>query len=121
MSNWTMTAASQLTDGWEEALTTLCRKRADRTDTEWFDLDSGCSIVLVCDGGCRDGADAKYRLFHRAPTGAITEITATLGTIDTHFNREARGVDSYREVQGRLQGIVNRMLEARIPWRGASQ
>lgn len=111
MTNWVQIGVGPLTGDWWETLQALCAVRDDETDIEWFDLDSGCSVVLACDGGWRDAAASRFRLFHRAATGVVTELSELLGPPrEAAFDASQRGSDSYSRVLTVLEDRVEALL-----------
>ena len=113
------TTCQSHTNDWEAELKQRLSKREDRTDHEWFDLDSGCTIVLGCDGGWRDPTNSMYRLFHSTAHGQVTEISSALGTTKRSFDATREASDTYGEVEQTLVARVSELLHATDPWASA--
>lgn len=115
MTNWVY-LGGRLTNSWDNELTQRLVKREDRTDHEWFDLDSGCTVVLGCDGGWRTPATSVYRLFHATAHGLVTEISNALGNTKRTFDTSREASGTYAEVERTLVTRVAELLHAADPW-----
>lgn len=77
---WILTRTTGLTAGWQDVLAEKDLDRSLRSTSEWFNLDTGSSIVLVSNGGwqaARDNLDTptKFMVFHKAATGQVVDLT----------------------------------------------
>lgn len=118
MTNW-IESPRPLSAGWEAQLEQLGLTRTDRVDQEWIDLDSGCSIALVANGGWRQAAGdepgpAEYRLYHRAPTGQVLDLTGAVLRDRGQFDRTARGASAYTGAFADCRELIGRLLQATL-------
>lgn len=118
MSNWVFLEMGAVNKKWEEDLKEYHLLRTDKTDAEWVDLDSGCSIALVSDGGWREAQydeerPSRYRAFHRGPGGLVEEVTRPLVGENGEFDRSKEGSSTYTSVRDRLVTTITNLLHAR--------
>jgi hypothetical protein len=107
---WIQTGTSELTGSWEAELTSLGLIRVDRGDVEWFNLESGSSIVLANDGGWREPEWSRYRVFHRSATGLVSEISFGMIGGEGKYDPTQTGSGTYEAAYTRCVELIGGRL-----------
>lgn len=113
---WTERSSSLLSDLWKgDSLGAV--RRTDRTDTEWLNINTGASLVLVTDGGWEEASDevnpSRFRVFTRVPNGPVHEMTTeVLGrtTRSGKFDPTKTGSDTYQGIHRECRAAVYAFL-----------
>ena len=113
---WIETGGTALTGTWLQSLGALAITSQDSVATEWFELNTGSSIVLVSSGpGWREPENSRFQVFHRSPSGQISDLTfAMLGGTRTSgkYDTQTRQMESYKAVKAEAQKAISDALNS---------